>query len=134
MARNKQPLELAKLKGAHKKDPQRYRKVVPKHDKDIGAPPAHMKKKGYKFPEAIKIWQELVGQALPGVLTASDRVIMEMASNLLSEYRRDPSAFTSPRYQTLLSCLSRLGLTPSDRQRLGVNKPEGNEENEFKDF
>jgi phage terminase small subunit len=117
MARHPQPREVAELKGATKHDPQRYRKQPPAVDQPIGSAPAHMTE------AARKVWFELETYAPRGVLTGADRVALEMLSNLLSEYREDPVAFKVGKYPALIGCLARLGMTPADRQKLGVEKP-----------
>lgn len=127
MARNKQPRELAELKGAHKKDPQRYRNKVPKNAMGLGDPPAHM-------VEAAKtIWREIEAFALPGVLTGSERFLMEMLANLMLEYRIAPIEFTAAKYSIMISAFARLGMSPADRQKLGV-KDDKKPENEFDEF
>lgn len=126
MARHKQPAELAKLKGAEKKNPQRYRKEAPKTGKPLGKPPTD-------FPEDLTVaWKELEKCALPGVLTSSDRFVMEVAASLLAEFRTNRAEFKAAKYSHLIGCLARLGLTPADRQKLGTEKPqEGNPFDEF---
>ena len=126
MARHRQPRELAELKGATKKDPQRYKKEALKAGKPLGKPPSHL-------PEGVaEAWKELEKCALPGVLTIADRFIMEVASSLLAEFRSKPSEFVAAKYSHLIGCLARLGLTPADRQKLGTEKtPEGNPFDEF---
>lgn len=126
MARHKQPAELAKLKGADRQNPQRYRKVPPKSADPLGKAPAHLS------GAAAEAWVELEKCALPGVLTGSDRFVMEIAASLLAEFRRDRDEFKAAKYSHLISCLARLGLTPADRQKLGTEKPpEGNPFDEF---
>ena len=127
MARHKQPRELAELKGAHKHDPQRYRDEPPKNKHRLGDPPAHMEEK------AREIWYELLSHSLPGVATASERFIFEILSNLMMEYRVDPKGFATMKYSTMLGCIAKLGLSPTDRQKLGVNKGD-EKKNEFEDF
>jgi len=117
MARHRQPLELATLKGAVAKDPQHYRHEVPKSDLPLGDAPDHM------TPEAAVCWCEISGCAIPGVLTNADRHILEITSNLLAEYRRDPDQFTVGKYAHLIGGFARLGMSPSDRQKVGAEKP-----------
>ena len=117
MARHKQPLELATLKGAVAKDPQHYRREVPKSELPLGEAPAHMSK------EAAVCWREVSGCAIPGVLTNADRHILEITSNLLAEYRKAPGAFPIGKYAPLIGGFARLGMSPSDRQKVGVEKP-----------
>lgn len=126
MARHKQPKELASLKGATKHDPQRYKKEVPKSAKPLGSAPSHL------TPDVISTWIELEACALPGVLTGSDRFVMEVAASLLAEFRANRAEFKAAKYSHLIGCLARLGLTPADRQKLGAEKPkEGNPFDEF---
>ncbi len=126
MARHRQPEALAKLKGADKKNPQRYETQTPTSDLPLGNAPAHLS-------EAAKaVWFEIETYALKGVLTGSDRFVMEIASTLIAEYRSNPPEFKAAKYGHMVSCLARLGLTPADRQKLGTAKPaEGNAFDEF---
>lgn len=116
MARIPQPIELAIFKGAHKKDPQRYRKIIPKSSHPLGDAPDHMSE------AAKKIWLELEQASMEGVLTGTDRWIMEITSEILAQYRRNPRGFSSSRLRTLISCLARIGMGPSVRQKLGISK------------
>ncbi len=126
MARHKQPAELAKLKGAEKKNPQRYRKEAPTTGKALGKPPAGLPE------DVVTAWKELEKSSLPGVLTSADRFVMEVAASLLAEFRANRAEFKAAKYSHLIGCLARLGLTPADRQKLGTEKPrEGNPFDEF---
>lgn len=126
MPRPKQPLELAKLKGATKKDPQRYAREVVKNTANLGDPPEDM------LPSARGVWGEITKIAIPGVLTESERVLVEVVVNLLIEYRIDPAGFPANKLGHLLNALGRLGMSPADRQRLGVMKTKGT--NPFDEF
>ncbi|KAB7769353.1 hypothetical protein [Xanthomonas maliensis] len=126
MARHKQPDELARLKGADKQNPQRYKRQVPKSKAALGKAPDHLS------PEAISAWKELEKHALPGVLTGADRFVMEVAASLLAEFRNSPPDFKAAKYSHLIGCFARLGLSPADRQKLGTEKPP--EENAFNEF
>jgi len=111
MARHAQPREVAELKGAHKKDPQRYRGKVVKSPYALGDAPARMSE------EAKAAWFEISSYALPGVLTGADRLVMEVVSNLVAEYWRDPDEFTAAKHSVLKGHMATLGLNPSDRQK-----------------
>jgi phage terminase small subunit len=126
MANHKQARELAALKGATRRHPERYRDEVPKSGYALGDVPAHM------TAEAQTAWLEIETYSLLGVLTGSDRFILEIACELLADFRAAPKAFKVGKFSQLISCLGRLGLTPSDRQRLGVVKPK--EPNPFDAF
>lgn len=121
MARHRQPREVAELKGATKHDPQRYRKEPPVVDHELGTAPDHLSEK------AKACWFEISTFAPKGVLKGADRFVLEITANLLSEYREDPKEFAVGKYTHMIGCMARLGLSPSDRQKLGTEKPpEGN--------
>jgi len=127
MARHKQPDEIAKLNGSHKKDPQRYRNTVPKSAIPCGEPPEAMSE------SAKECWFEISAKAIPGVLTFADTIMLEMASDLLADYRhlrRIPivermesrTDFTSSNKTILIGLLARFGMSPSDRNSLGFEE------------
>ncbi|MCI2243269.1 hypothetical protein L3067_01420 [Xanthomonas sp. PPL568] len=117
---------MAQFKGADKQNPQRYKRQPPKSKSPLGRAPAHL-------PEDVaEVWKELERCALPGVLTGSDRFVMEVAASLLAEFRANRAEFKAAKYSHLIGCLARLGLTPADRQKLGTEKPP--EENPFNEF
>lgn len=122
--------EEAKLKGADKKNPQRYRTDIPKHPFELGFAPDEMDK------EAQSCWVELSSIALPGVMTQAERWTMEIASDLMSQYRRDRTEFPPAKLTTLIKVLGQLGLNPMDRQRLGIAKsaPAKPKNSGFEDF
>lgn len=117
MARHAQPRELAELKGATAKDPQRYRGEVPKSDQPLGEAPSHMSGGGQAC------WFEISSYAIPDVLTVSDRISLELASELLAQFRVDPVEFPTTKISQLVGLLARFGMTPSDRQKLSIEKP-----------
>ena len=121
MARHAQPRELASLKGADRKNPQRYRKDAPKSHMPLGNAPDHLTE------TQSGCWFELQSYALDGVLTGADRAMMELASKLLAESRENWVDFSAARMGHLVGILARLGLSPADRQKLGTEKaPDGN--------
>lgn len=115
MARVPQPRELAELKGATRHDPQRYRKQPAKSARPLGNPP------GSFAGEELRAWVELEECAAAGVLTGADRAVLEMTCRLIAEMRTDFKAMPAARITALISCLARLGLTPADRQKVGVD-------------
>lgn len=126
MARHAQPREVAELKGATRKNPQRYRKTPPACEQPLGTAPDHMGE------HAKACWFEIETYAPSGVLRGADRLLLEIASELLAEFRADPEAFPAARLGHLVGCLARLGMSPADRQKLGVEKAK--EENPFAAF
>ena len=124
MPRQRLTNEMAALKGADKKDPQRFRerKKAPKSKMPLGNAPDD-------FDAGQKAaWFEMGAYAIPGTLTWADRVALETASVLLAEFRSNRAEFTAAKYGRLLQCLSAFGMTPVDRQKLGASKDddEGN--------
>ena len=126
MARRKLIREVAEVSGAIKRNPQRYRNEVPKSPYSLGLPPDYMTE------AAKKCWFEIESYALAGVLGSADRMILELAANLLAEYRENPAEFVTARLTALINSLGRMGLTPADRQKLGPEKAK--EANPFDDF
>lgn len=121
MPRHKQPREVADLKGAARKHPERYRAEPPKVEAPIGNAP------DWLTAEARLVWFELETYALPGVLTAADRLIMAALSELQAEFRANPREMPAARIGQMVGLMGRLGLSPADRQKLGTVKPqEGN--------
>jgi phage terminase small subunit len=116
MALHTQPVEIALLKGADKKHPERYRNEVPKSKLPLGGAPEHL------TPAAADCWFEISSYAIPGVMTGADRVTLEMLANLLAEYREGPREFPSTKLGQLIGLLGRFGMSPSDRTKLGVAK------------
>ena len=122
MAAISQPRELAELKGAHLKNPQRYRGDVPKSQMPIGNAP------DYLSGAAKDVWFEVEAVVVPGILTATDRIMMEVLCNLIAEYRCSPDEFAVGKYPHMISCLARFGMSPSDRGKLAIEKPKDRDE------
>jgi phage terminase small subunit len=114
MARHSQPDEVARLKGADKKNPNRYGKNTPRSDLPLGEPPEHLK------GVAKNCWKEIALKSIPGVITLADGFILEIAASLLAEYRVAPLEFPAGKYVHLIGCLARLGLSPADRTKLNL--------------
>jgi hypothetical protein len=122
MRGSKAPRAVAELKGLTKKNPQRYADKELKSELPLGEPPEYMTK-GVR-----DTWYELQHYSIPGVLTGAERFNIELAANLLAEFRKAPADFTGTKYSALEKLLGRLGYNPIDRMRLGVQgkpaKPE----------
>lgn len=114
MGRHRQSREVAALTGALRNHPERYRKVAPRSPHPLGNPPAHLSS------DERTAWKEIEKYAPPGVIGGSDRAIVEIASVLLAQLRRDAPAFPTSKLGCLITCLAKLGLTPTARQSLGV--------------
>lgn len=120
MSRPRTPTNVLDMRGAFKTHPERAaaRANEPVVVDPVGEPPA-------RCPADIaEAWRELAGQAPAGVLTAADRVALEMAALLLVKFRASPLTFTAAEFGRLQSILASFGMTPADRSRVGVaNKP-----------
>ena len=116
MARPRTPTAIQELKGAFKKDPQRARSDEPKSNGPLGAPPLGFN----EDPELQATWHELEGMVAARVLSKADRWLVELACRTMRDVRRG-QALASER-NLLLSCLSRMGLTPADRSKIAVPK------------
>ena len=119
MPRHAQPVEIAQLKGATHKHPERYKTEVPKNENPIGGAPS------FFSPDEIIAWDQLIEHSLPGVLTAADRFMVELGAKLLAESRREGEDFTGAKVAQLVSILGRLGLSPADRQKVAGPQQKG---------
>jgi hypothetical protein len=116
LARPRTPTEVLDLRGAFKINPQRKREVGPKALAGLGAPPAHLN------DAARACWVEAVGNAPAGVLTAGDRILVEIVARLLAKFRED--WLTGAEFGQLGQALGKLGWTPADRSRVSAVKEE----------
>ena len=124
--RTPMPLEIAKLKGAVKHDPQRYRDVPDGRNGGIGGPPE------YLSSAAKAMWYEVLGMIPEGIATASERAVIEVFANLMVEYRMDPMSFAVGKYPALMRAMEVLGLSPAARRKIAV--PAKPKENSFAEF
>ena len=117
MTRLTQPIEIAQLKGADVKNPQRYRTTVPKSVLPLGDYPE------IRSTDPKECWFELAALAIPGVLTRSDRILMELLAHLLAEFRESSKEFSGAKQNNLIGICARFGMSASDRNKLGVENP-----------
>ena len=113
------PTALAKLKGADKHDPQRYRGRAkePKPRIGIGECPARLS------DTTRAIWDELKDDMAPGVLTRQDRRMFAVLCRLFAEYDADPD-MSGTKLGQLNSIAGQFGLTPSMRTKVRVTDDE----------
>jgi hypothetical protein len=119
MAANRKPTKQLEDSGAFEHDPQRRRarEHEPVPDGPLGDPPEY-------FSEAQRgIWQELAEQVPHGVLTVADRILVEITAKLIARMRDPEDQLKASETNQIISCLSRMGLTPADRSRVAVPKP-----------
>ena len=112
MARPRKPTAVLELTGAFQKNPQRRRANEPKPTGSLGEPPVD-------FDEVLRaLWQDLARMVPAGVLTNADRWLVELTCRTMRQVRKG-TALAAER-NLLLSCLSRMGLTPADRSKIAV--------------
>lgn len=121
MARPRKPTNVLELTGAFKKDPQRRRQDA----ESVGAltaPPDHIN------GGVLNAWNDVVKYAPLEVLTDSDRLSVELAANLLAQFRNDPVEFPAAKLARLEALLGKFGMTPADRSKVGgkKDKPKAN--------
>lgn len=109
MARPRKPTSLLELKGAFKVHPERARARAhePVPSGSIGLPPAHLSR------AQKALWDDLTAYAM--WLTSADRLLLEVAVVLFSQFREQPD---SGRVAKIIAALSKLGFSPSDRSKV----------------
>ncbi|MGY6129116.1 hypothetical protein ACW9YV_27790 (plasmid) [Paraburkholderia strydomiana] len=112
MARPRTPTNVLALRGAFDKNPNRAREDA-ETTGPIGEPPAYFTR------EEAAAWDEIVANAPVDVLRNSDRFILELASRLLAEQRVNWLDFPAARLARLEAMLGKMGLSPSDRAKVG---------------
>ena len=117
MARPRTATEILKARGAFRKDPQRVR-VDPEPTGTLRKTPPNNLTTDQK-----RAWQRIVRIAPARVLQCSDEIMVELAAVLLAEFQADPGMMPTARLLRLETQLGKLGLSPSDRARVGVEKP-----------
>ena len=121
MARPRKPTNVLELTGAFKKDPQRRREDAESAGPLSDAPP-------HLGGAVLHAWNEIARYAPRDVLTDSDRISLEVAANLLAQFRADPAEFPAAKLVRLEALLGKFGMTPADRSKVGGKKeaPKGN--------
>jgi len=111
----KKSLAELKLSGTFQQNKKRYEHLtdpVVTIQLPVGRPPAHLQ------AAEKAAWAELVRVAHSGLLTRSDRVILEIAAKLIVRMRTS-DAKTSE-FNALLSVLAKLGMTPAARLKMNL--------------
>ena len=120
MPAHRVPTNILELRGAFKKDPQRrkLRANEPVGIPGLGEPPE-------RLGDAEKAaWGEIASTCAQGVLTQADRLAVEVAARLLAELWETGQKFHNAKLRVLRSMLMSFGMTPSDRSKVSVPKPE----------
>jgi len=126
MARPRKPTAALELKGAYKKDPQRKddRKNEPKPAGEIGMAPPGLTK------AEVFLWDELAGYGF--WLTNADRLMLEIAVKLMVLFRG--AALDGGGISKLITALSKLGFSPTDRSKVQAPGAKEPVEDPFADF
>lgn len=121
MGRHRTPLAKAKLTGADRKHPDRYRgRSEPDGGGPVGAPPS------YLDADAKRFWRIFTGE-LPW-LQKSDRAILASASILRAQVIAASNGATGALVREYRSTLACLGATPTGRQRISMpSEPDQND-------
>lgn len=121
MARPRTPTNVLDARGSFKKHPERKRQDA-EASGPLEASPDHIN------GAVLNAWNEIVESAPLDVLTNSDRISLEIAANLLAQFRKDPIEFTAAKLVRLEALLGKFGMTPADRAKVGGKKeaPKGN--------
>lgn len=116
MPRPRKSYDQAVLSGSVAVNKGRFadRKNAPATSGTIGSPPKHLD------AETKRVWKELAKSIPLGVAGASDRLTVELAAQLLSQFRAAPATMQASRVSLLLTLMSRLGLDPQARTKLQV--------------
>lgn len=131
--RPRRPTAILQLTGEAAKRPERMRKRAnePKPERPLGACP---KRFGARQREVAAAWKFIAGCCPDGVLTEMDRPVVMQASALMAEFWAAPLEFPAAKHARLESVLSKLGMTPVDRSKVVVAKPETATANPFARF
>src|SRR3712207_4778151 len=111
MPRPRLPTAIHEIKGTYLINSERRPKAEPKGAAVLGPVPREL-----GDLERVA-WGDIVQCALPGVLTPSDRLVVELAARLLADMRGSPEIKPAVAAR-LAACLGRLGMTPADRTRV----------------
>ena len=126
MARPKKPTAHLELVGAFKKNPNRARDTEPVCNAPVIIPP-QLSENGKKA------WDFIVGNAVPGVLTAMDSAYLGLCAESLAHCWWGEKVTITDR-RTVGAMLGKMGMTPSERSGVVVPKKEDSTGLSFKDL
>jgi hypothetical protein len=120
MGRNRKPKAVAERDGSFEKHPERKANYEnePKPGGPLGAPPAMFDAESFTGARLLAIWNEIVSQAPPGVLTSADRLHVEMTCRII--YRIRYQTPKSGDFNSLREFLSKMAMNPADRPKVQV--------------
>ena len=113
---------ILEMRGAYKRHPERKRTKEPEAAGVFDMEPPET------FEEdEIEAWKSVISQVPKLVLTGSDRNLVELTAVLWAQFRREKHEMAVARMNRMVTNFGFLGMTPSDRTRLQVDKPKNNE-------
>jgi len=120
MGRPRKPSAMHELSGSFDAHPERKkaRELEPKPDGPLGPAPSFFDPNEYTGKRLLAIWNEIIAEAPPGVLTISDRKHVELACRLM--YRIRSSTAKSGDYSRLDALLGKMGMNPADRSKVSI--------------
>jgi hypothetical protein len=131
----KKPLKILELTGSVKKNPKRYKNrgktPGPAELGALGDPPQHL------TIDQQACWHELaeIDAAQNRLLTRCDRLAVELAACMMSDFRQHPELFSSSRMTQLQRLLRAFGMTgPSSREGVVAEPDAPNALSPFLDF
>ncbi len=135
----RKPTALLIANGAFAKNPARARarENEPVPEGPLGDPPREWTsgaEHNARYGRLLKAWNEIVQAAPFGVLTSSDRDIVELACYLKVKIRRADEGYgkaTSGDFAQLRGILAQLGMIPSERSRVSAKKKQPEVANEW---
>ena len=125
MGRPRTPTRILRIKGIEKNHPERLRlrENEPENVNPVGDPPESL-----SSPER-NVWLRIVDESIPGVLGQADRIAIELACKLY--VRVNDGTATGVDYNQLVKLLSQFGMTPADRSKIAIPKPDEKGEFDF---
>jgi hypothetical protein len=110
-------VELA-LSGSLSAHPGRYKarfETEPIVSLPLGPTPRHLN------ADQRRVWAELLRSSPLGLWTRSDRLALEVVTNMVLQMRQPNATFRD--FNALMSLLGKLGCTPEGRRKLGIELP-----------
>lgn len=121
MARPKTATAILDARGAFKKDPQRKRNDEPVVSEGLDTtPPEHL------THEQVSRWVEIIKIAPAGVITSADLLAVEALAIMWAEFREKTTDYPVSKLGRMMQIMSKLGLDPSGRAGLVVEKSKTN--------
>lgn len=125
MARPRKASNVHKLNGTYKTHPERENKNEPESPALKDGPPKYFNAMQKRY------WKDLINRVPAGILTQADYYVVATCATLLAEMEENEGTMRADKLTKLIGTLDKLGMTPSGRAGLKVEKPK---KNEFDDF